>query len=102
MNIRKNDKVHVLTGRDKDKEGVVIDIFPKKGKVVIQGLGMAVRHAKQRKASETAGIKKIETLFDISNVMPVCPACKKPSRVNGKVTAEGKKVRSCNRCEEVF
>lgn len=102
MNVKKDDLVSITTGRDKNKQGRVIDILPKKGKVMIQGLVMVKRHAKARKQGDVAGIKVKETFIDISNVMPVCNACNKPSRVNFTVTPEGNKARVCNRCKEIF
>ena len=104
MRIKKNDTVMVISGKDKDKQGVVIDVLSKKGKVDkvrIQGLGLVVRHSKARKQGEVSSIKKMETYFDVSKVMPVCASCKKPCRLNTTLV-EGKKARMCNRCEEVF
>jgi large subunit ribosomal protein L24 len=104
MRIKKNDTVKVISGKDKGNQGQVIDVLSKKGKVSkvrIQGLGLVVRHAKARKQGETSSIKKIETYFDVSKVMPICTACKKPCRLNATII-DGKKARMCNRCKEVF
>ena len=70
MNIRKNDKVVVLSGRDKGKQGEVLRAMPKEGKTPIYAC----------------------------KVMVVCPKCSKPTRVAHKVTADGKKVRVCKHC----
>lgn len=104
MRIKKNDTVMVISGKYKDKQGQVIDVLSKKGKVSkvrIQGLGLVVRHTKARKQGEASAIKKIESYFSISKVMPICTACKKPCRLNATVV-EDKKCRMCNRCKEVF
>ena len=101
MTVKKNDTVVVITGRDQGKTGVVIDILPKKGKVMIQDVALVVRHTKARKQGDVAGIKKQEGYIDISNVMPVCTSCKTPSRLNNKVDGD-KKARMCNRCKEIF
>lgn len=101
MAVKKNDTVVVVKGRDEGKTGVVIDILPKKGKVMIQGIGLMVRHAKARKQGEVSSIKKQEGYISISNVMPVCTSCKMPCRLNSKVEGE-KKARMCNRCKEIF
>lgn len=104
MRIKKNDTVKVISGKDKGNQGQVIDVLSKKGKVSkvrIQGLGLVVRHAKARKQGETSSIKKIETYFDVSKVMPICVACKKPCRLNSAII-DGKNARMCNRCKEVF
>ena len=100
--IKKNDLVHVLSGKDKDKQGVVISILPQKGKVLVKGVAVMTKHVKARKAGDVAGIRKEESFIDITKVMPVCSACKKPSRVNSKVLDTGKTARVCNRCEEIF
>lgn len=69
--IKKNDTVRVITGKDKGKEGSVIAILPKKGKVMVKGVAIVTRHAKARKQGETSSIKKRESYIDISNVMLV-------------------------------
>ena len=101
MAVKKNDTVVVITGRDKGKKGVVIDILPKKGKVMIQGVNLVVRHAKARKQGDVSGIKKEESFLDLSNVMPVCTSCKLPSRINSKIEGD-RRARVCNRCKEIF
>ena len=100
--IKKNDTVVVLSGRDKGKKGVVIQMNLKKGKALVEGVALATRHKKPRRAGEQGSIKKEESFIPVSNVMPVCAACKKPSRVNSKRLETGKKMRICNRCEEIF
>lgn len=68
MSIKKNDTVFVLTGKDKGKQGVVIDILPKKGKVKVRGIAVITRHVKARRQGEVSAIKKEESYIDISNV----------------------------------
>ena len=98
MNIRKNDKVVVLSGRDKGKQGEVLRAMPKEGKVVVQGVSVATKHQKARKQGEESSIIKVETPIYACKVMVVCPKCSKPTRVAHKVTADGKKVRVCKKC----
>lgn len=98
MNIRKNDKVVVLSGRDKGKQGEVLRAMPKEGKVVVQGVSVATKHQKARKQGEESSIIKIETPIYACKVMVVCPKCSKPTRVAHKATADGKKVRVCKHC----
>jgi large subunit ribosomal protein L24 len=101
MTVRKDDLVAVISGKDKNKQGRVIDILPKKGKVMIQGLGLVKRHSKARKQGEVSAIKEKECFIDAAKVMPVCKSCNKPSRVNFVTTADNKN-RVCNRCKEIF
>jgi len=100
--VKKNDLVEVISGRDAGKQGTVIEILPKKGKVIIKDVGVVTRHAKARRQGDVAGIKKEERPVLLAKVMPVCSACKKPCRVNTKVLEDGKRVRSCNRCKEAL
>lgn len=100
--IRKNDTVQVISGKDKGKRGTVVEIYPEKDKLIVQGIGLAVKHSKARKQGETSTIKQKEEAFALSKAMPVCSACKKPSRVNVKMLEDGKKARICNRCKEIM
>ena len=97
MNIRRDDKVVVLSGKDKGVEGKVLKADPKAGKVVVEGVSVATKHQKPRKQGEEGGIIKVETPIYASKVMVVCPKCKKPTRVAHKLT-DGKKVRVCKKC----
>lgn len=100
--VKKNDTVSVIMGRDKGKSGKVIEILPKKGKVMVEGVAVVTKHAKARKQGETSGIKKVGSFIPLSNVMPVCSSCKKPARVGTKMLDSGKRVRICKRCNESF
>ena len=97
MNIRKDDKVVVISGKDKGKEGKVLIADPKAGKLVVQGVNVATKHQKPRKQGEEGGIIKVETPIYACKVMVVCPKCGKPTRVAHKLDA-GKKVRVCKKC----
>jgi large subunit ribosomal protein L24 len=97
MNIRKDDKVVVISGKDKGKEGKVLVANPKAGKVVVEGVSVATKHQKPRKQGEEGGIIKVETPIYACKVMVVCPKCGKPTRVAHKLDA-GKSVRVCKKC----
>ena len=97
MNIKKNDKVVVLSGKDKGKEGKVLTAMPAEKKVVVEGVNVATCHVKPRKQGEEGGIVRREIPMYVSKVMLVCPKCGKPTRVASKVEA-GKKVRVCKKC----
>lgn len=98
MKVIKNDKVIVLSGKDKGKTGEVISADPKGGKVTVRGVSVATKHQKARKQTEQSSIIKVETPIYASKVMVVCPKCDKPTRVAHKVNADGKKVRVCKHC----
>ena len=97
MNIRKDDKVVVISGKDKGKEGKVLIADPKAGKLVVQGVNVATKHQKPRKQGEEGGIIKVETPIYACKVMVICPKCGKPTRVAHKLDA-GKNVRVCKKC----
>ena len=97
MNIRKDDKVVVITGKDKGKMGKVLVAEPKAGKVIVEGVSVATKHQKPRKQGEEGGIIKVETPIYACKVMVVCPKCGKPTRVAHKLEG-GKNVRVCKKC----
>ena len=97
MNIKKDDKVVVLSGKDKGKQGKVLVAEPKAGKVIVEGVNAASKHQKPRKQGEEGGIIKINTPIYASKVQLVCPKCGKATRVAHKIT-DGKKARVCKKC----
>ena len=97
MNIKKDDKVVVLSGKDKGKQGKILVSDPKAAKVIVEGVNVATKHQKPRKQGEEGGIIKVETPIYACKVMVVCPKCGKPTRVAHKLEA-GKNVRVCKKC----
>ena len=97
MNIKKDDKVVVLSGKDKGKQGKILVSDPKAAKVIVEGVNVATKHQKPRKQGEEGGIFKIETPIYTSKVQLVCPKCGKATRVAHKIT-DGKKTRVCKKC----
>ena len=97
MNIKKNDTVVVLSGKDKGKKGKVLESMPASGKLVIEGINVATCHVKPKKQGEEGGIISREIPIYASKVMPVCPKCGKAVRV-GHVEKDGKMVRVCKKC----
>ncbi|NLT14399.1 MAG: 50S ribosomal protein L24 [Clostridiales bacterium] len=98
MNIRRDDKVIVLSGKDKGKEGKVINVDPTGGKVIVEGVNKAKRHTKPRKQGDPGGIITKETPIYASKVMRVCPKCNKPTRTAHGSAKDGSKVRVCKKC----
>ena len=97
MNIKKDDKVVVLSGKDKGKEGMILSADPKALKVTVEGVNVATKHQKPRKQGQDGGIIKVETPIYASKVMLVCPKCGKATSVAHKIT-DGKKSRVCKKC----
>ena len=101
MNIKKNDKVVVLSGKDKGKEGKVLEAMPAEKKVIVEGVNVATCHVKPRKQGEEGGIIRKEIPMYVSKVQLVCPKCGKATRVGHK-TVDGKNVRACKKCGETI
>ena len=97
MNIKRDDKVIVLSGKDKGKSGKVIAADPKAEKVIVEGVNVATKHQKAQKKGQDGGIIKIETPIYVSKVQLVCPKCGKGTRVGHKIL-DRKKVRVCKKC----
>ena len=97
LNIKMNDNVVILTGKDKGEKGKVMKVDPATGRIVIQNLNMIVRHTKPRRQGEEGGRINKEGTINVSNVMLVCPSCKKATRV-GHIIEDGKKYRACKKC----
>ena len=102
MNIRTDDTVVVLSGKDKGKEGKVLRAMPDSNKLIVQGVNVATKHQKPRKQGDQGGIIKVETPIYASKVMRVCPKCGKPTRRAVKFLNDGKKVRVCKKCGETI
>ena len=97
MNIKKDDKVIVLSGKDKGKQGKILAADPKGMKVTVEGVNVATKHQKPQRQGQDGGIIKVETPIYASKVQLVCPKCDKGTRVGYKLV-DGKKVRVCKHC----
>lgn len=99
--IKKGDKVVVLTGRDKGKEGEVIEVRPAEGRVVVRGVNVVKRHQRPSMTTQ-GGIEEKEAPVAVSNVAHLDPKDNKPTRVGFKVLDDGRKVRFAKRSGEVI
>ena len=97
MNIKKNDTVIVLSGKDRGKKGKVLVAMPSENKVVVEGVNMATCHTKPRKQGEQGGIVKRETPIRSCKVALYCDKCGKGVRVGHKIDGD-KKTRICRKC----
>jgi large subunit ribosomal protein L24 len=101
MNIRKNDTVLVILGKDRGKKGRVRFAYPKKERILVEGINFIKKHSRAQGAVRQAGIIEREAPIHISNVMLVCSKCSKPTRVGSRELTDGRKVRFCRTCGEV-
>ncbi len=122
LHVKKGDKVVLLTGKYQDKYetnkdgdkkasgkrkvSTVVEVSPKEGKVIVEGINMVTKHVKPRKANEPGGLVKAEAPIYACKVMAVCPHCKKPTRaayafVEGKDGKQAKQ-RVCKHCQKAY
>ena len=100
VHVRSGDTVIVLSGKDKGKQGKVLQVSPKEGKVIVEGLNVVTKHVKPRRQGEQGGIVEAEAAMYASKVQLVCPKCGKATRIAHKILDDGSKVRVCKSCEE--
>ena len=100
FNIKKGDTVVVISGDDKDakKPRKVLEVFPDKSRVLVEGVNIVTRHTKPSASNTRGGIVKKEASIHISNVMIICPGCGQPTRVGNNILSDGKKIRVCRSC----
>ncbi|HLS23681.1 MAG TPA: 50S ribosomal protein L24 [Pseudogracilibacillus sp.] len=99
MHVKKGDKVKVLTGKDRGKEGVVLEAFPKKDRVLVEGVNMVKVHAQPSQENPQGGILNVEAPIHVSNVLPIDPKTGEPTRV-GYELKDGKKIRIAKKSGE--
>ncbi|MBP9483174.1 MAG: 50S ribosomal protein L24 [Negativicutes bacterium] len=102
LHVKKDDKVVLLAGKDKGKEGKIKAAQPKNAKVVVEGVNVVKRHAKPSQKNPQGGIVSKEAPVHVSNVMLVCPSCKKPTRIQKKQLTDGGYARACKKCGELI
>ena len=102
MKIRKNDTVQVMAGKDRGETGKVRFAYPKKNRLIEEGINFIKKHARARGQARQAGIIDLEAQIDASNVMLLCGKCNRPTRVGFTFLDDGRKVRICHKCKEVI
>jgi large subunit ribosomal protein L24 len=100
--IKKDDKVKVITGKDKGKIGKVLKVNQKKQRLLVENINVAKRHTRPTAQNRQGGIVESEALIHWSNVMLMCSKCMTPSRVQMRRLEDGKKVRTCKKCDEII
>lgn len=100
--IKKDDFVKVIAGRDRGKQGKVLQVYPKDGRLRVERIHMIKRHTRPTQQMQQGGIIEREGTIHISNVMLLCTRCDRGVRVGHQVLDDGKKVRVCRRCGDVL
>ena len=106
MNIKKNDKVLILSGKDKGKSGKVLQVMPKQNRLSVEGLNILIKHLRPQRENEKGQRVAVPAFINASNVSLICPSCDKPSRVGHKLVKrddkKDKKHRYCRRCQAII
>ena len=102
MRVKKNDRVRVISGKDKGKEGKILRHIPVRDMVGVEGINMGARHMRPSQKNPQSGIIKQEAPIYASKVMLICPQCGAATRVGCSFLESGKKVRVCRKCSEII
>jgi len=102
IQLKKDDKVKVIAGKDKGKVGKVLKVNTKKSSILVENINIVKRHTKPNAQNRQGGILESEAPIHWSNVMLMCSKCIEPIRVKYKTLDDGKKVRICSKCNEII
>lgn len=100
LGVRRDDIVIINSGDDKGKKGKVLEVSPKEGKIIVEGVNIVTKHVRPRRQGEEGGIVKVEGAFYASKANVYCEKCGKGVRVQHKTLEDGTKVRICAKCGE--
>ncbi len=100
IRMKKDDKVKVLTGKDKGKIGKVLKVVKKTNRVIVENINVVKVHQKPTQANPQGGIVEKTMPIQISNLMVMCNSCVKPTRIGMKQLEDGKRVRICKKCDQ--
>jgi large subunit ribosomal protein L24 len=102
LHVKKDDKVFVISGKDKGKTGRILEAYPRENRVLVEGVNMIKKHQKPNQENPQGGIISREAAIHVSNVMLIDPKSGKPTRVGYKTLENGKKVRIAKKSGEVI
>lgn len=100
MRLKKNDIVAVITGDGKGKQGRVVRVLPDKDKVIVQNQAYVLKHVKRTQKNPQGGRLQRESPIHISNVRLICPSCAEKTEAAMRKGEDGKRVRTCRKCNE--
>lgn len=99
MQIKKNDTVLVMAGKEKGKRGRVIAVYPRENRILIEKLNMIKRHTRPNQQLRQGGIVEKEGPISAANVKLICAKCDKPTSTSRKPQSDGPRVRVCKACD---
>jgi|UniRef100_A0A7C3R3F6 large subunit ribosomal protein L24 len=98
--LRKDDKVKILSGKDKGKEGLILKVDRSANRVIVENVNQIIKAIKPDQNHPQGGFLTRENYLGASRVMLICPSCHKPTRIAQSILSDGKKVRVCKHCQE--
>ncbi|MDR0654083.1 MAG: 50S ribosomal protein L24 [Synergistaceae bacterium] len=101
MRLRKGDRVYIISGKDKGKEGNILRRNVSKDTIVVENVNMITKSTRPSQKNPRGGLVKMEAPVNAAKAMLVCPSCGKPTRVGRAYLDSGKKVRLCKKCGEI-
>lgn len=102
MKLKKNDKIKIISGKDKGKTGKIIQVFPKLNKIVVEGLNIRIKHMRPKKQGEKGQKIEFSAPLNASKAVFSCPKCGRVSRIGYKFLENKDKVRICKKCNEII
>ncbi|KKU90148.1 MAG: Ribosomal protein L24 [Microgenomates group bacterium GW2011_GWA1_48_10] len=99
MKLKKNDKVKIMVGKDRGKEGTIEKVWPRENRITVPGVNLHKRHTKPRAQGQKGQIVEFVRPLPAQNVALICPKCKQPTRIGYKLVKDGK-VRICRKCHQ--
>ncbi|MBI4209732.1 MAG: 50S ribosomal protein L24 [Deltaproteobacteria bacterium] len=102
FHVRKGDTVQVMKGRERGKSGKVVKVITKHHRAIVEKVNRVKRHSRPSAQMPTGGILEKDAPIQLSNLMLLCPKCRRPVRTGKKILQDGTKVRFCKKCKEVL
>src|SRR5690242_8571210 len=102
MNVKRDDTVLVIAGKDRGKKGRVREVRPSDNAIIVEGINIVKKHTRGTQGARQAGVIEREAPLAAGKVMVVCPKCEKGTRIGYDVLDNGQKVRQCRHCGETF
>lgn len=100
MRVKRGDKVKIIRGKDRGREGEVNRVLPRKARVFVSGVNISKKHAKPSARNKEGGIIEIQRPLPVENVVVICPHCQQTTRVGYRIDEREGKGRICRKCGE--